>query len=145
MNTRDLRFESSMGRLDSMMDTIVGVSSDIDVLKDLASHAMTIAVISRLQTDDDMCCKLSEKYLCHFDKLASRACIKGSDVNYYDILTKMNSQEGIQLLTLVTEMRDCLQSGINVMSIGDKYVLGEIAACLDEDIYKLAECLSESY
>lgn len=145
MNTRDLRFESSMGRLDSMMDTIIGVSSDIDVLKDLASHAMTIAVVARMQTDNELCCGLSDKYLCHFDKLASRACIKGASINFYDFLSKANSQEGIQLLTLVTEMRDCLQSGINVMSIGDKYVLGEIAACLDEDIYKLAECLSESY
>lgn len=145
MNISDLRYESSMGRLENMMDTIVGVSNDIDVLKDLAAHAMTIAVVARLQTDNEMCCQLSEKYLCHFDKLASRICIKGGYVSFHDCLEKMNNREGVQLLTSVTEMRDCLQSGVNVMSIGDKYVLGEIAACLDEDIYKLAECLSESY
>lgn len=140
--------ETSMGRLDAMQNLISGYNSETDVLNDLSRHALTVltnAHAAAYNTDKcDLMHQLVADFSCHYSKIARRLQIKGRTMTSSEIhCCSFISEEMVipQLLSLISEMRDCLLSGINVMSIGDKHILGEIAAKLDDTIYCLSECL----
>lgn len=149
MKPGNIIFDTSIGRLDSMQSILDGYVSDTDVLKDLVRHAITVSINAKCaqfySSQPELLAKIGCDFDCHFEKLAKRLQIKGGAIASNDFTCCEFSTEAViipQILSLVTEMRDCLLSGINVMSVGDKNVLGEIAACLDETVYCLTQCLA---
>lgn len=140
--------ETSMGRLDAMQNIISGYNSETDVLNDLARHALTIATNAQAAAYNSSHWELMHQVMadfsCHYSQINRRLQIKGRTMTSNDIhCCSFISPETIipQILSLISEMRDCLLAGINVMSIGDKYILGNIAAKIDDTMYCLSECL----
>lgn len=151
MNLSDVRFDTSMGRLDGMRALVANYQTPEDVLLDLARHALTVSVNAKVaqfncESESEYLCKMTCDFQCHYDKIARRLQIKSRPVVVVDIgCCDFQSESSItpQLLSLVSDMKDCLSSGFTALSdIGDKSVIGEIAACLDEDIYCLTQCLT---
>lgn len=152
MDINNVRFESSLGRLSAMETSVIGYQTAEDVLLDLARHALCISVnakIAQFSSDAkaDWLCKMACDFQCHYDKIARRLQIKNSPVIVVDVSCCDFQYEGSiepQLIGLITVMKACLSSGFSAFTeIGDKSVIGEIAACLDEDLYCLTECMTD--
>lgn len=151
MDISNLRLGSSMGRLDSMQALVSAYQTPEDVLLDLARHALTISVNAKVaqfncESESDKLCKMACDFQCHYDKIARRLQIKNRPVIVIDVgCCDFQSETSItpQLLSMVSDMQSCLEAGYTSLTdIGDKTVIGKIAACLDEDIYCLTQCLT---
>lgn len=151
MNLSDVRFDTSMGRLDAMQSIVSSYQTAEDVLLDLARHALTISVNAKVaqfncESEAENLCKMACDFQCHYDKIARRLQIKGRPVIIVDVgCCDFQSENSItpQLLRMLSEMSSCLTTGFaSLTEVGDKSVIGEISACLDEDIYCLTQCLT---
>lgn len=150
MELSNLRTDSSMGRLDAMQALVSNYQTTEDILLDLSRHALAISVNAKVaqfssENLSDQLCKMACDFQCHYDKIARRLQIKNGRVAIIDVsCCDFSAENSImpQLLNLITDMKDCLASGFSsVNNIGDKAVLSEISACLDEDIYCITKHL----